>query len=100
MAVGIGTSWGLISPSSYSLVVPQDLKHELEPGGRGSACLGQSCSHGRTQWQHELKKEGLQPQCMPLCTAETGVLGGPHLPSGPAGLRGDCQLGKDLAVSY
>lgn len=47
------------SPSSYSLVVPQDLKHGLEPGGRSSACLGQSCSHSRTQWQQEAKKEML-----------------------------------------
>lgn len=75
---------GFNSPSSYSLVVPQDLKHELEPGGRGSAYLGQSCSHRRTQWQHELKKEGLQPQCMPLCTAETVVsLASPTCPVAP-----------------
>lgn len=61
------------SPRSYSLVAPQDLKRELEPGGRGSACLGQSCGHRRTQWQQELMKEGLQLQCMPLCTVEAVV---------------------------
>lgn len=35
----------LNDPSSYSFVVPQGLKHELEHEGRGGACLGQSCSH-------------------------------------------------------
>lgn len=72
------------SSSSYYLVVPRDLKHELETGGRGSACLGQSCSLRRTQWQQELKKEDLQPQCMPLCTAEAVVsLVGPICPVAP-----------------
>lgn len=47
--------------SSYLFVVPEDVKHELEHGGRGSACLGQSCSHSRTHWQQEFKKEHLQP---------------------------------------
>lgn len=28
------------SPSSYSLVVPQDVKHELEPWGEGQCLLG------------------------------------------------------------
>ena len=90
----------LKDPSSYSFVVPQSLEHELEHGGGDSSCLRQSCNHSRIQGQQELKKEDLQPPCV-LCTMEVTVtLADPHMPSWPSGPRGDCLLGKDIAVPY
>lgn len=75
----------LNQPNSYSFVVPQGLKHELEHRGGGSACLGQSLDHSRTQWQQELKKEDSQPPCVTLCTVEAVVaLAGHHLPCSPS----------------